>query len=236
VGFTLVELLVVVAIISILAAIVVPNVADYIGQARAARALSEIKGAELALTKMLADSGKSSFRHFFATEYIYGKWGQDMATEFYTLLRVGKSASAYAVPLAPGVKEKLSSFYMDLGKDPWGQLYKFIPNTWSASQTIYSNQFRIYKADLDVPPLPQPDQYTLNDGLDPPTYWGYAPNPRLPVYIYSMGADGISSQVIYPGAQGGNAYDSDRLMDVKEMGGGDDINNWDNTQSWMEFY
>ena len=227
VGFTLVELLVVVAIISILAAIVVPNVADYIGQARVARALSEIKGAELALTKMLADSGKSSFRHIFGTKEIY-----DPTTQIYTLLRKGKEAEIY---MAPGVREKLSSFYMELGKDPWGQLYQFEPNTWSMADGIY-RKFRIYKPAWEVPPPPRPDDYTLYDDVDPSISWSYPPNPRLPVYIYSMGADGISAQVRNLSLSGPQAYDNTGVLEKTEMGGGDDVNNWDNAQSWMAFY
>lgn len=71
-GFTLVELLVVMAIISILAAIVVPNVQRYIVRARVARAVSEINGAELAMTAMLADAGKSNFNQLFNPDAVRG--------------------------------------------------------------------------------------------------------------------------------------------------------------------
>ena len=64
-GFTLVELLVVMAIIAILAAIVVPNVTSYIRRARATRALGDIEGIELALTKMVTDASVSSLNHLF---------------------------------------------------------------------------------------------------------------------------------------------------------------------------
>lgn len=64
-GFTLVELLVVMAIIAILAAIVVPNVQRYIVRARVTRAIAEINGVELAMTAMLTDSGKGNLNQLF---------------------------------------------------------------------------------------------------------------------------------------------------------------------------
>ncbi len=64
-GFTLVELLVVMAIISILAAIVVPNVQRYIVRARVTKAVSEINGIELAMTAMLTDAGRGNLAQLF---------------------------------------------------------------------------------------------------------------------------------------------------------------------------
>ncbi len=64
-GFTLVELLVVMAIIAILAAIAVPNISNYIARARMTRAQAEISGIETSLVKMLADSGRSSLSQLF---------------------------------------------------------------------------------------------------------------------------------------------------------------------------
>jgi len=64
-GFTLVELLVVIAIITILASIVVPRVTDWLSRSRMAKAVSEIRNADLALTKMLADTSRKHFGQFF---------------------------------------------------------------------------------------------------------------------------------------------------------------------------
>ncbi|MBI3117485.1 MAG: prepilin-type N-terminal cleavage/methylation domain-containing protein, partial [Candidatus Hydrogenedentes bacterium] len=102
-GFTLVELLVVMAIIAILASIVLPNVVDVIRKARATRAHSEIKNIEFALTKVLADSDRNSLHELFegkAVEaYIGGYSGnvnqflaaQELYTRtLYAILREGR--------------------------------------------------------------------------------------------------------------------------------------------------
>jgi len=175
-GFTLVELLVVIAIISILAAIVVPRVSDYIKRGRMAKALAEIKGVDLALTKMLADSGKQSFNHFFSAPLdprVNWERGYIPTCEeicyasgiytnvFYILLRKGREAIDDIPQLKPEVAKKLATSYMDLGLDPWGtNSYKFyfgqplarIGNT----QGVY---FRSYRTPLD----PADPTYIYND-------------------------------------------------------------------------
>ena len=64
-GFTLVELLVVMAIIAILASIVVPNVVRYISRARLTRAISEVSGMELSMTAILTDAGRGNLSQLF---------------------------------------------------------------------------------------------------------------------------------------------------------------------------
>lgn len=105
-GFTLVELLVVMAIIAILAAIVVPNVVKYIGRSRATKALGDITSIELALTKMVADADRSNLNHLFKANQVacfLGIHGAMTAQQFlnaqtlytrtfYALLREGRAA------------------------------------------------------------------------------------------------------------------------------------------------
>jgi len=252
-GFTLVELLVVIAIITILASIVTPNVLDWISRARVAKALSEVKNAELALTKMLADAGKENFKHFFAVTPMFDTLEE--AEYFYTdamyqLLRRGKAVNLNLnakLVLRDDVRRKLGSAYMDLGKDPWGNLYRFFigplrsaGNTIGTSDANYRNYrmpFRIFNVDSDIPGSLNPDKHTFDttDEDGRAIRVGFPAPNNLPVYIWSTGADMLSAQVIYEGASGAGSYNP-LVDDQAHMGGGDDINNWDNAQSWAGFY
>ncbi len=153
-GFTLVELLVVIGIISILAAIAVPKAASYFRRGKATAALADIQGIDLALTTMLADSGRSSLKHLLNDANIrsfigYGGGAltaaQLSATQriytrtFYALLREGRSALdstrvdselgvAYSHFLRKDVVKDLGTGYLDLANDPWGEkLYQIWP-------------------------------------------------------------------------------------------------------------
>jgi len=241
-GFTLIELLVVVAIISILAGIIIPNVTGYIARARAARALSEIKGAELSLTKMLTDANKSHFGQFFDPGTLSFNSlvdAEDFYTEaFYILLKNGKTAG---VPgLRDEVRRKLSDSYINLTKDPWGNLYHFYAGPLKlvgnpSRDVYYLMPFRSYEVDETVPGSLGTDDLSLGHTEDARPI-GYPAPAKLPVYIYSCGADAVCAQAMYQErGLGPAAYDSG-LPDDDSAGGGDDINNWDNEQSWSTFY
>lgn len=114
-GFTLVELLVVMAIISILAAIAIPNIQQWITKSRAVKAQQEIRNMEIAFTKMLGDAGRSNMSEFINQAALYdavetdlsladgatiADWDDEafnLAVEYYTnvfyaLLRAGRGA------------------------------------------------------------------------------------------------------------------------------------------------
>lgn len=141
-GFTLVELLAVIAIIGILASIVVPRVARYIARARVTKAVAEIKNAETSLTGMLADAGRNDFRAFlnqqgrakingFAVGVQNGNLNAVQAAlnfysaMFYELLRQGRDSDFAKQYVVPEVRQKLGLSYMDIGNDSWGNRYNF---------------------------------------------------------------------------------------------------------------
>jgi prepilin-type N-terminal cleavage/methylation domain-containing protein len=267
-GFTLVELLVVMAIIAILASIVVPNVIGYIRGSRETKAHSEIRGIELALSKMVADVNRHSLRELFKRDPNTGqplvetnRSLEDAITIYsevmYALLREGRqvltSTEGYGQWLETSIVQRLGTNYMDIGFDPWGQLYQFFPGPWT--DTTWANQpiaFRLYLPPTGASNLPgtrggaQNDKQlpggetgltvTVTDAATGESLTvGYTAPPQKSFYIWSRGENTVTDQGVRvsPTVRGGDAYvNPDEIF----WGGGDDINNWDNDRSWARFY
>ena len=256
-GFTLVELLVVIAIIAILAGIVIPNVPKYINKARATRAQAEIKGIDLALTKMLTDVGRTDFKSGFFDTWPAETFGFSVEADgtyqniFYLLLRKGKYADidpdwVPGVTLNAEVKRKMGDSYMDLGTDPWGNLYFFYPGPFNhpdfqTGSGQFAVPFRIYQPSTNVPGGATNDSgwngggiRTVTDPDDPsaqPFNVGYPASRKQVTYIWSSGKNRRSNQQFDTG-YGGDPAD----VGLDFIGGGDDINNWDGDTSWITFY
>lgn len=289
-GFTLVELLVVMAIITILASIAIPNVVNYIRQGQATRALADINSIETALTEVLADAGRSNLEQLFdsagVASFMVSQKGLqnwppvtadqfNQAAQLYSraltgILRSGRNVLGsgngaddfgfrYSDILVDDVVAKLGTSYIDIGFDPWGNLYNIYPGPWTARINQLDNStgqvvsrralipFRIYTKSDTEKKLPGASSIQT-DGLatvfdDPDSSSievGFPAQGNQIAFIWSNGQNLLSSQVLYSGtgynvpAQVENYYDQSQGPDFK--GGGDDINNWDPGNSWGRFY
>ena len=114
-GFTLIEIMVVVIILSILAAIVVPKIMDRPEQARIAKARQDIRALESALNLYKLDN------------YVYPTTEQ------------GLEALVTRPTTPPEPKNWKSGGYLPrLPKDPWGNPYKYLNPGVHGTIDIYS--------------------------------------------------------------------------------------------------
>lgn len=307
-GFTLVELLVVMAIIAILASIVVPNVQRYIVRARVTRAVAEINGMELSLTAITTDAGRANFGQMFKKNAVRAPVGDDpagaaarqienaqlanpddiiqigwpvdlsnpnafnfdlferaanvYARVVYDLLRLGRDTLATPESIAPlyidhDVLAKLGTNYMDIGLDPWGQIYRAWPGPWRFSTAgapagkRWPIPFRIFSIDMSntdrasrftVKPdgyefSPQEVMlYAVDDAMTWPSEVNRPAQANKPAFLWSYGGNSRSSQMLYQAAYGGDPNDWFYSESEEDIAGGDDVNNWDNGNSWQRFY
>lgn len=113
-GFTLIEIMVVVIILGILAAIIAPNVIGRVGDAQVAAAKQDIRGIESALKFYRLDN--------FA----------------YPTTEQGLEALVTR-PADPSIRNWKQGGYLDrLPKDPWGNPYQFLNPGQNAEIDIYT--------------------------------------------------------------------------------------------------
>jgi len=115
-GFTLIEIMVVVVIIGLLAAVIVPAVVGKVDEARATRAHADIAALESALTIFRLDNSK------------------------YPTTDQGLQALV-AQPTDPSIRNWRPGGYLTkkVGKDPWGNDYQYVyPGTHGSEFDLYS--------------------------------------------------------------------------------------------------
>ncbi len=308
-GFTLVELLVVMAIIAILAAIVVPNASKFIARARVTRALAEVTGAETAIMAMVTDAGRSNLGQVFgpgavpafvikgSSAVVNGvvvnpiapaDWAAAVtnldhfkrimelySSVTYDLLRYGRdvlrtdngTVSDAKIVINNNMLSKLGTSYMDLGNDPWGGSYNIFPGPWKyAKDPATGNRcpiiFRRFSVDTSGTSKRKvaDDGFSLKGGalgdlvtgqfsgiVEDAETWpdkvGFPADAGKSVYIWSLGENARTAQLLYStryGTQAGDAMSwytnfDGPPQDGRDLGGGDDVNNWDKDATWARF-
>jgi general secretion pathway protein G len=114
-GFTLIEIMVVVIIIGLLAAVIVPNVISKVDEARITKAKSDIQALETALTMFRLDNSK------------------------YPTTEQGLTALV-TQPTDPTIKHWRPGGYIQrVSKDPWGNDYQYVlPGTHGKEYDLFS--------------------------------------------------------------------------------------------------
>jgi general secretion pathway protein G len=114
-GFTLIEIMVVVVILGILAALVLPNVMGRIGQAQSTKVKADIQGYETALSLFKLDNFK------------------------YPTTDQGLEALVKQ-PADPSIRNwKEGGYIRSLKKDPWGNTYQYVyPGTHGTEYDLFT--------------------------------------------------------------------------------------------------
>jgi general secretion pathway protein G len=114
-GFTLIEIMVVVIIIGLLAAVIVPSVINKVDEARVAKAKSDIQGLETALTMFRLDNSK------------------------YPTTDQGLQALIQQ-PTDPSIRHwRVGGYLQRVSKDPWGADYQYVyPGTHGREYDLYT--------------------------------------------------------------------------------------------------
>jgi general secretion pathway protein G len=114
-GFTLIEIMVVVIIIGLLAAVIVPSIMGRVDDARVAKAKEDIRGLETALTMFRLDNSK------------------------YPTTEQGLNALV-TQPTDPTIKHWRTGGYLDrVSKDPWGADYQYVnPGTHGKEYDLFT--------------------------------------------------------------------------------------------------
>lgn len=142
-GFTLVELLVVVVIIAILAAVLIPKLLDYTNEARVSRAMGDLASMRAVIEAYAADEGKGAYPK---SNSVYENDSHYIAS----VLR------------ARGIKWG----GQDGIRDPWGTPYEYAVATgYPDGTTYYDYHYRLFSFGPDKQPLTPDDIYCTDNQM-----------------------------------------------------------------------
>lgn len=173
---------------------------------------------------------------------------------FYNAVVPGSGLTGVANSEVPLINKeiltKLGTNYMDLGADPWGQEYKIFPGPWKTAVNPSGGRAPIpfRKFTTEGARGARKDNYQIDTTIDPimqivddPETWpeivGYPADTGKAFYIWSFGENGNSSQMLYlPDYPAGDTLSWYNAQTGEDIGGGDDVNNWDPAATWQRFY
>jgi general secretion pathway protein G len=162
-GFTLMELMVVIAIIVLLAGIMVPNLANRIERAKVTKAEADISAIESAIAMYETDTGR--YPPDSITELSNWLTGQNVDT-------TSSSAKDWHGPYIKGIED-----------DPWGTPYRYINVVDSGSYDLYYDTPNDCEGIADgaggcvAPPTPDLNYYIYSLGKNRSTGDAYDDDP-----------------------------------------------------------
>lgn len=98
-GFTLIELMITIAIVAIIAAIAVPSYTDYVRKGRRSQAVSELGRLQMTLERWRADN--PSYANCTGTGCGNGTYPAASTLDHYTVAISGASATGYTLTATP---------------------------------------------------------------------------------------------------------------------------------------
>ena len=148
-GFTLIELIVILAVISILVAILTPTVLKYIAEAQVDRAQSDVNTISTMLNDLIKDTGQYPGNFLFTRTFICGPGTQPTAPVVWCSAANSRQLSNHLILNDPDESGTTTAadyrssgkfrwkgpYITSLNEDPWGNAYAINASTLTGSDT-----------------------------------------------------------------------------------------------------
>ncbi len=149
-GFTLIEIVVILAVISILVAILAPTVLKYIAEAQTDRAKEDVKVISAMLNDLIKDSGQYPGNFLFTRTFICGPGTQPATGTVWCIAANSRQLSNHLIVNDPdedgtaneateyrssGTFKWKGPYVQSLNEDPWGNAYAINASTLVGGDT-----------------------------------------------------------------------------------------------------